>query len=174
MSNSTARAKKRDLAYYIHDGPTTFRLQVSGDVSGDAVQDLEQTWRTASSAFGGRCLAVDLSSVTGMDRAGCELLEKWQVEGACIVVISTAAKIRIESMMDLPVTLLGMNPNPYRWPPFRLAPRWVAAFMVLLYPAAGGTVNRHRVNSTYLSFADSAGAPTPARSDGGCDRPSTR
>src|ERR1035441_9625708 len=46
MSN-TARIKKSDLAYYIHDGPAAFRFQLSGDVSGAGVRNLEQTWRTA-------------------------------------------------------------------------------------------------------------------------------
>src|ERR1039457_4933377 len=74
MSN-TARIKKSDLAYYIHDGPAAFRFQLSGDVSGAGVRNLEQTWRTASSAFGGRSLVVDLTLVTGIDHAGRELLE---------------------------------------------------------------------------------------------------
>jgi hypothetical protein len=73
--SSTARIKKSDLAYYIHDGSAAFRFQLSGDVSGAGVRNLEQTWRTASSAFGGRSLVVDLTLVTGIDHAGRELLE---------------------------------------------------------------------------------------------------
>ena len=111
--SSTARIKKSDLAYYIHDGPAAFRFQLSGDVSGAGVRNLEQTWRTASSAFGGRSLVVDLTLVTGIDHAGRELLEKWRVEGAGIVVSSSAAKDRIESMMDLPITLLGKKTKQY-------------------------------------------------------------
>ena len=45
--------------------------------------------------------------------AGRELLEKWRVEGAGIVVSSSAAKDRIESMMDLPITLLGTKTKQY-------------------------------------------------------------
>jgi anti-anti-sigma regulatory factor len=163
MSKSATRTNECGLGYYIHDGPTAFHLQLSGSLSGDGIPDLEQTWRTASSTFGGRRLAIDLSSVTGMDCAGSKLLNRWQVEGACIVVNSSAAKVRIQSMTDLPVTLLETNPKPFNWPPVRVAPRWVAAFLVLLYPAAGGTVGRHGINpgATSTSCAE---APTPAHS----------
>ena len=41
------------------------------------------------------------------------MLEKWRVEGAGIVVSSSAAKDRIESMMDLPITLLGKKTKQY-------------------------------------------------------------
>jgi anti-anti-sigma regulatory factor len=127
--------KKSDLAYHIHDGSTALRFQLSGDLSGSGVRDLHQAWRTASSIIGGRCLVVDLSAVTGMDHAGRELLETWQVEGARTVATSSAAKARIESMMDRPVTLLGTNPKRYAWPPFCVAQRWVAALLALFFPA---------------------------------------
>jgi hypothetical protein len=60
-----------------------------------------------------RVSLVDLTLVTGIDHAGRELLEKWRVEGAGIVVNSSAAKDRIESTMDLPMTLLGKKTKQY-------------------------------------------------------------
>ena len=160
MSNAPG-TKKSDPAYYIHDGSTAFRFQLSGDLSGDGVRDLEQTWRTASSAFGGRPLVVDLSSVTGMDHAGRELLETWQLEGASMVVTSSAAKDRIESMMDRPVTLLGTNPKQSSWPLFRVAPRWMMAFLVVLYPAAAGTVSRCPTAANWPQAPQPSAAGTP-------------
>jgi hypothetical protein len=44
---------------------------------------------------------------------GANCWEKWRVEGAGIVVNSSAAKDRIESMMDLPITLLGTKTKQY-------------------------------------------------------------
>jgi hypothetical protein len=164
MSN-TPRIKRGGLAYYIHDGPAVFRFQLSGEVAGAAVRDLEQTWRTASSAFGGRRLVVDLSSVTGIDHAGREMLDKWQGEGACIVVSSAAAKDRIESMTDVPVTLLGLSPKPYTWPLFRVAPRWMAAFLVLLYPATGATVSQCATDSTSAASHGPSASPANAAQD---------
>jgi hypothetical protein len=155
MSNS-ARTRKNDLVYHIHDGSAAFRFQLSGDLSGHGVRDVEQTWRTASSVIGGRCLVVDLSSVTGMDPAGRALLEIWQVEGASMVVTSSSAKDRIESMMDLPVTLLGTNPKRYAWAPFHVASRWVAALLVLLFPGAGTAANRGGTKSTSAGSTNGA------------------
>ena len=154
MSNS-ARTRKNDLVYHIHDGSAAFRFQLSGDLSGHGVRDVEQTWRTASSVIGGRCLVVDLSSVTGMDPAGRALLEIWQVEGASMVA-SSSAKDRIESMMDLPVTLLGTNPKRYAWAPFHVASRWVAALLVLLFPGAGTAANRGGTKSTSAGSTNGA------------------
>jgi len=173
MSNAP-RIRESGLGYYLHDGSTAFRFQLSGVLSGDGVRELEQTWRTASSVIGGRCLVVDLSFVTGMDRAGRELLATWQVEGACIVVTSSAAKERIESLMNRPVTLLGTKPKPYTWPPFRVAPRWVAALLVLLFPTTVGTVNLCGANSTSANCANCAGMRTRGSSNGEGCRPSPR
>src|ERR1019366_3801977 len=125
MSNS-ARTRKNDLVYHIHDGSAAFRFQLSGDLSGHGVRDVEQTWRTASSVIGGRCLVVDLSSVTGMDPAGRALLEIWQVEGASMVVTSSSAKDRIESML------------------------------VLLFPGAGTAANRGGTKSTSAGSTNGA------------------
>jgi len=166
MSN-TARIKKSDLVYYIHDGSAALRFRLSGDLSGDGVRELEQAWRTASSIVRGRCLVVDLSSVTGMDDAGRELLERWQVEGARLVADSSAAKDRIESMIGRPVALRGTAPKPYTWPPFRVAPRWVAALLVPLFPATVSAVKPCGANSSFASCTNCAGAPINGNSSGG-------
>jgi len=133
MSNAI-HIKKSDLVYHIHDGSTALRFELSGDVSGAGVRDLQLAWRTASSTIGGRCVVVDVSAVTGMDHAGRELLKAWQVEGARTVATSSAAKARIESMLDRPVTLFGTNPKRYAWLPFRVARGWAAALLALLSP----------------------------------------
>ena len=110
-----------DLVYHIHDGSDTFRFQLSGDLAGVGVREVEQTWRTASSVIGDRGLVVDVSSVTSVDPSGRELLSRWQESGARIIVTSIAAKQQIESMMNLPVTLAATVPEPSPWLPFRLS-----------------------------------------------------
>ena len=110
-----------DFVYHIHDGTDAFRFQLSGDLAGVGVREVEQTWRTASSVIGDRGLVVDLSSVTSVDPSGRELLERWREAGARIIVTSIAAQQRIESMMNLPVTLVGTVPEPSAWLPFRLS-----------------------------------------------------
>lgn len=120
--SKAARTRKDDLVYYMHDGAAEFRFRLCGDLSGDAVHEVEQAWRTASSIIRGRSLLVDLSSVTGMDDAGRAFLERWQAEGARMVAGSAAAKGRIQSMLARQVS-------------FRVALRWVAVLLVALYPA---------------------------------------
>ena len=70
----------------------------------DGVQDLEQAWRTASSAIGERCLIVDLSHLTGIDASGQELLGRWHGRGVRLVAISQQARARLQLMTDQPVT----------------------------------------------------------------------
>lgn len=112
----TSRAKKHDLVYYMHDGAAVFGFRLSGDLAGDGVRDLEQAWRTASSIIGERGLVVDVSSVTRVDDAGRELLERWQLAGARI---------------------LGAAPKRRAWSPLRLASRWLTAMLTRCGPAAG-------------------------------------
>lgn len=116
-----------DLSYYIHDGSSALRLQLSGDFSGDGVRQVEQTWKTAASALGGRTLIVDLSCVKAVDDAGRELLGKWQAAGAHIIADSPAAKQRIESLTSRPVTLVLTNPRATGRRLFRVMPRWASS-----------------------------------------------
>jgi hypothetical protein len=43
-----------DFAIYIHDGATSFRLEIEGGLSRNAARQLEQAWGTASSTIGNR------------------------------------------------------------------------------------------------------------------------
>lgn len=126
--------RRRNFLYYMHDGATAFRLELSGDLSVDDVQDLEQAWRTASSMIVGRCLVVDLSCLESIDNAGLELLDKWHAQGAQFVAISSEAQTRIESMTGRPITLLKTTPKAFTWLPFRISALWLAIFVVLLFP----------------------------------------
>ena len=128
--------RKSNFLYYMHDGATAFRLELSGDLSVDSVRDLEQAWRTASSMIGGRCLVVDLSYLASIDDAGRELLDKWHAQGARFVAISSEAQARIQSMIGRPITLLGATPKAFTWLPFRTSALGFAIFVVLLFPRA--------------------------------------
>jgi hypothetical protein len=132
----TRTMRKSNFRYYMHDGATAFRLELSGDLSLDGVRDLEQAWRTASSMIGGRCLVVDLSYLASIDDAGRELLDKWHAQGARLVAISSEAQARTQSMIDRPITLLGKTPKAFTWLPFRTSALWLAIFVVLLFPTA--------------------------------------
>src|SRR5258708_5979315 len=86
------------LLYYIHDSSTEFRFQLSGDLSGDGVREVEQAWRTAFSTIGERRFVVDITNLSGMDESGRALIEKWHHRGALLVAKSCKAKARIQGM----------------------------------------------------------------------------
>jgi ABC-type transporter Mla MlaB component len=123
------------FSYYMHDGSTAFSFELAGDLSDEGARELEQAWRTATSVIGEKELLIDLSYVSGIDEAGCELLNKWHAHGARLVVISPEAKKRIQSMTDRPVMLRATIPKAFTWRPFRTAALWLVASSMLLFPA---------------------------------------
>jgi ABC-type transporter Mla MlaB component len=80
--------KTQALHYYMHDGPTTFRFELSGKLDREGAGRLDQDWRTASSVLGDRRLIVDLTFVTSVDEEGRALLAGWHREGALLVANS--------------------------------------------------------------------------------------
>src|SRR5258708_11569101 len=111
----------------MHDSSAEFRFQLSGDLSGDGVRDVEQAWRTASSTIGQRRFVVDVTNLTGIDDEGRELIEKWRRTGALLVANSSEAKARMQELVDCPVTLLETGAKAPRRHPFRMGPRWFVA-----------------------------------------------
>jgi len=67
---------------YQHDGPTSFRFALAGELSGDRVQDLEHAWNTARSILAQKELVVDLSGITHADSPGIDLLYRMRESGA--------------------------------------------------------------------------------------------
>ncbi len=70
---------------YQHDGATTFRFVVRGELSGKAVGELEQAWTTATSILRQRALVVDVSGVTNTDASGLCLLSRLQESGCRLI-----------------------------------------------------------------------------------------
>ena len=113
--NNSPRRDQSGFVYYMHDESTRFRFDLIGNLSKDAVQDLEQARQTASSVFYGRCLIVDLTRLTTVDVAGRQLLEEWHARGAQLVVASPDAKRRIQSMTSVPITVTSVKPESSHW-----------------------------------------------------------
>jgi hypothetical protein len=131
----TPRAFLNTLVYYMHDGSAEFRFQLSRDLSGDAVRDVEQAWRTASSTIGDRRFVVDVTNLTGIDDEGRELIQKWHRIGALLVANSCEATARMHELVDCPVTLQRAGRKPSRGHLFLVGPRWFGALRVLFAPA---------------------------------------
>jgi len=84
--------------FYMHDGPKTFRFELSGDLSGVEVGKLDQAWRTAASTFDGKVLAVDITFLSGADQKGCDLLRRWSNAGAHLIANSETSRTLVESI----------------------------------------------------------------------------
>ena len=84
--------------YYMHDGPHTFRFELSGPLTASGARSLEQDWRTASSVANGKTLVVDLSFVTTIDPQGFDLMQAWHRDGARFVAKSAAGRALVESI----------------------------------------------------------------------------
>ena len=72
------------MELYQHDSPESFRFVIRGALNGAGVTELEHAWSTVRSVLGTKTLIVDVSGVSGTDRAGVELLSCMRDAGACL------------------------------------------------------------------------------------------
>jgi hypothetical protein len=99
--------------YYMHDGPRTFRFELSGNLAGAEVGKLAQAWRTASSTLDGKTLAVDVTFLTSVDEKGRDLLFTWWRDvGARFVANSPRSQSLVESITGLPYAAPGAAVGP--------------------------------------------------------------
>ena len=106
------------LDYYLHDGPTEFRIEVVGTIDDEGARRLEQVWRTAGSLIGERRPIFDISLVTSIDEQGRALLLGWHREGARLIANSRTSRALAESIFG--ATLSEPAPKTRRWLPFRI------------------------------------------------------
>jgi hypothetical protein len=92
------------LQYYMHDAPTCFRFALTGNLNREATCRLDQDWRTASSAIGGRSLVVDITCVTDIDEHGRALINRWHSEGARLIANSKRSLALAESILGEPLS----------------------------------------------------------------------
>ena len=95
--------KTQALHYYMHDGPTTFRFELSGKLDREGACRLDQDWRTASSVLGDRRLVVDLTVVSSVGEEGRALLAGWHREGALLIANSKISRALAESILGEPL-----------------------------------------------------------------------
>lgn len=126
--------------FYMHDGPKTFRFELSGDLSGVEVAKLDQAWRTAASTFDGKVLAVDITFLTGVDQEGRELLRRWSNAGAYLIGNSNASRSLVEAITGHTYALASPAIGPtfeprYTSSAFRAAVAAVVFVTALLFPS---------------------------------------
>lgn len=99
------------LQYYIHDESDAFRLELSGDLSGNGAQSVYQAWRTALSIIGRRPVIIDMTYVDDADERGRSLLRLWRQLGARIVAESPNARKLAESVLGEKLPALRPKPG---------------------------------------------------------------
>lgn len=86
------------LVYYLHDDPSTFRLELAGALLAGNAAEVERVWRTGSSTLGTRAFVVDVEGLTSVDDAGRRLLGRWRQLGATFIPESSEARLIVESI----------------------------------------------------------------------------
>jgi hypothetical protein len=123
----------------MHDGPKAFRFELSGALVGAEVGKLDQAWRTASSTFEDKALAVDITFLTEVDGKGRELLHRWTKAGAHLVASSRASRALAEAITGRPYDEADAAVGPTFAPRFsgslfRAAVAAVILTVALLFP----------------------------------------
>jgi hypothetical protein len=126
------------LKYYMHDGSSAFRFELSGDLSNEGARKLEHDWLTASSVIGHRTLIVDMTFLTGADEEGRALLARWHAGGARLVAKSKASRALAEAIVGeaLPEVPTTVNAGwDQTWLPFRTSLGVPALHLIILLGA---------------------------------------
>jgi hypothetical protein len=91
--------RNQDLEYYLHDGPSAFRFQLTGIINDQGARRLEQVWLTASSLIGDRRPIFDITLVTSVDNYGRAMLLRLHQGGAQLVAGSNSSRTLVESIL---------------------------------------------------------------------------
>lgn len=97
------RRREGSMDYYQHDGVTTFRFQLAGELSGPWVTDLEHAWQTATSIMRGKQLVLDVSDLTAADPPGVQLLRRMLGSGAKLISAEPPASPDLIRALGAPV-----------------------------------------------------------------------
>jgi len=150
----------------MHDGPKAFRFELAGSLAGEEVRKLDQAWRTASSTFDGKVLAVDITFLTAADERGRDLLKRWSNAGAHLIANSDASRALAESIIghsyDAPSHPdVGPTFNPrYTTSAFRTAVAALIFSAALLFPTTASAEEATAVLERYNAALADRGLDT--------------
>ena len=99
-------------SFYIHDGAQALTLQITGDLTQAAANELEQTWLTARSTLAGRDLLVELGNAIAVDAGGQSVLRRLARHGARFITASRLSEAVAEEVSrKLPEFLVAPLPS---------------------------------------------------------------
>jgi hypothetical protein len=148
-----------ELLFYMHDGPTAFRFELAGNLAGGEVDKLDQAWRTASSTFDGKVLAVDITFLTAVDEKGRYLLTRWSNAGAHLIANSDASRTLAESITGRPYAApshpaVGPTFNPrFTASAFRTAVAALIFSVALLFPATASAAKSDEASAVLERYS---------------------
>ena len=93
---------------YLHDGQTTFRFVLAGELAGDDVQNVLHSWRTASSVISEKALLVDISGISAFDSNGLELLESMRRAGASLTSPVAPHSAELCGLLGVPIPTMSV------------------------------------------------------------------
>lgn len=155
-----------ELLFYMHDGPRAFRFELAGNLEGEEVRKLDQAWRTASSTFDDKVLAVDITFLTAVDEKGRDLLKRWANAGAHLIANSDASRALAESITgrvyaESSNAAMGPTFNPrFTTSAFRTAVAALIFSAVLLFPATASAEEATAVLERYSAGLADRGLDT--------------
>jgi hypothetical protein len=144
----------------MHDGPKTFRFELAGALAGVEVGRLDQAWRTASSTFDGKVLAVDVTFLTSADERGRDLLLRWWRGGARLIASSDQSKKMVEEITGLPYAPAAVGPTfepRFTQSAFRATAAALIVAGMLLFPAKASADDSAAVLERYSSGLAASG-----------------
>jgi hypothetical protein len=98
----------------VRDGADEVRVEISGSLSGSAVEELFQAWQQSMSHVFWRRFVVNLSSLTGYDAAGHALLHQMHNFGV-IFAAATAESLHYLDEISRPTAVVDVTaPAPRR------------------------------------------------------------
>ena len=91
------------MEMFQHDSAKKFQFILRGELAGNRVLDLEQSWTTAKSILNGKELVVDVSGITDADESGVDLLSRMRESGARLSAARPPKSQELLRSLGLPV-----------------------------------------------------------------------
>lgn len=113
------------MEMYQHDRAASFQFVLRGELTGDAVPELECAWTTARSIIAGKELVVDISGMTNADHSGIDLLTRMRESGARLTAALPPASEEILRSLGVPVAARGGWRHAVAW---RGLCKWLARY----------------------------------------------
>ncbi len=88
----------------VTDEANQFRIDIEGRLNGKEVSEVRSYWQSALNAVSWRKFTVDISQLTGYDRAGSQLLREMHTHGAYVAARTAGALVFLREISNRQVS----------------------------------------------------------------------